>query len=243
MTTTKKKKIKTNLHNSAPYLITFPNMFEDSFNDPELARELIQYHTENERESLVDISTDYITEAILNPKAMNHRLHGYLKDIMQLLNIYFIPNSPVQTLDSWNDTVWIRKYSPSKEKEKEKEKEEAIMHMDYNIDQKNNEYAIAEGYSPQPDVATLSVTLNKGYVGGQVIISAGYNEKGEQKTLISDATKTNIGDGIVWDGWTRHGVRPVIAGSRYAMVVHFRGTTIFPPLDRKHFKEEEEETL
>ena len=41
----------------------------------------------------------------------------------------------------------------------------------------------------------------------------------EEKPL----TKMNTGDGILWNGWTEHGINPVTKGARYVLIVHFTG--------------------
>jgi predicted 2-oxoglutarate/Fe(II)-dependent dioxygenase YbiX len=135
--------------------------------------------------------------------------------------------------------VWIRKYTPSTDEElmnldnytvnvvTNDEETQSLrtlgpfMHYDYNsnyhLEENNKNYST-------PDLASLVVTLNNAdeYEGGEIVVSDGFHSQSgiaQLKTL----EKSNAGEGVLWDGWTLHGVNPVTSGVRYIMVVHFQG--------------------
>jgi len=224
----KKKRISTTIFNSAPRFLSLPNLFSDSFQDPSLAKDLIEYLEANKKESLLDITADTVEEVVINSEK-DHRVYGYMDSIVGLLNKYFCMNSSIQLIDSWNESIWIRKFTKTKETniyggEGWTDKKDTKIHYDYNSNYKELENE--KNYST-PDLASLSVALNDGseYGGGEIVISSGYDAQGEpQYTEINP--KLDAGDGIVWDGWTLHGINPVTSGVRYVLVAHFQGTLI-----------------
>ena len=202
-------------HNSAPRFISFPDLLAGSFQQPFLAQELIDYLEENATPSLLDITGDNVVETVLdNENQLPYpKVHWHIRQIVDRINTVFCMNSHVESIESWNDTVWLRKFTPN---EKSIDKSPRF-HYDYNTNYrvlKNN-----RNYST-PDVASLSVALNEDYEGGEIVISHGYNSEGKHQNAM---VKPKTGDGILWDGWTMHGVNPVTAGERYVMVVHFQG--------------------
>jgi hypothetical protein len=61
-----------------------------------------------------------------------------------------------------------------------------------------------------PAVYTLTIHLNDGYIGGEILLNG---------SCLSSKAKL----AYVWDGWTYHEVKPVMEGNRYILLVHFIG--------------------
>jgi len=67
--------------------------------------------------------------------------------------------------------------------------------------------------------ATASILLNDDFSGGDIIL---FDSDGKESIIHSTKDKYSV---LVWDGTTRHCVKPITQGNRYSLVIHFTGIT------------------
>ena len=167
---------------------------------------------------------------------MAKRLHECILPLIQVMNEILPYNGPIDFIDSW-DTFWIRKYTPrdyDANPVDPNKKEAPMIHVDFSA----SPNIPGEPNYSTPDMASLSIALNDGdeYEGGEVLVSSGFRMRTPEdekhfgkdgRKLIHEyevlIPKPSAGDGVVWDGWTYHGINPVTKGARYVLIVHFQG--------------------
>lgn len=67
-----------------------------------------------------------------------------------------------------------------------------------------------------PVVATACVMLNDDFEGGETYI-IGHDQSTTTKL------KREVGDIVMWDGYTEHAISPIKKGTRYVLVIHYTG--------------------